>query len=654
MTKGNPSNKATTTTPAATDTDMAPSTTFTSSTPPNSTQATASTTSHAQQTHTRSSSNSSTYGSTHGTTEIGGMSITLPFSSFTSGPSELAQHMVTSLASPSNMTQSSQGLSTDPGTDNIATSSGAQPMAIKPVYKKRVYPSTQRPDGIIKKTGVAAAGEKTQARQAIENAAKSRGNIYDRTTGTTHSRAPPTTPAASSPSPHAAEPLESSAKKERLQKQKKVKIIKPRKQPIPKPPKKPKVVKPPRIWTPHQPRSQQPQPANDNQLPAPVPQGDTTSNHPQPPGTIDLLIKQHDAHRERLSQLATRPLPLHELQMLVCTELEQEHETLKAMGIMLHKELLKLRLEEGVMLNMLKLSEGGVLDVTDLEKIKARKPPSTRQLQAYDRMNERHYQKRLRTAKAARAAAIAMRAAMGIHTETTEGDGILYQDKPRVRKTRKRPPPARKRYETDDDNEGDQGEEGGEDQIEERADEVETDADAEPTRHRYQAPGESYSFRPATSSDQLEGRGAIGRPEASSAPAFVSLEEIKQLVVKRALKRTADDMMEQEADDEDLYELEFDEDEEQPGGEQRGQHDDDELDQHADMDMDVDSKYGGEIGDEGKEGEEEEEEEEGDDDEDEYYSSDEDGEGPGGDNEEDEDAARLALQRMLSIYGGGV
>ncbi|KAG0058620.1 hypothetical protein BGZ90_004861 [Linnemannia elongata] len=600
MTKGNPSNKATTTTPAAMDTDMAPSTTFTSSTPPNSTQATASTTSHAQQTHTRSSSNSSTYGSTHGTTEIGGMSITLPFSSFTSGPSELAQHMATSLASPSNMTQSSQGLSTDPGTDNIATSSGAQPMAIKPVYKKRVYPSTQRPDGIIKKTGVAAAGEKTQARQAIENAAKSRGNIYDRTTGTTHSRAPPTTPAASSPSPHAAEPLESSAKKERLQKQKKVKIIKPRKQPIPKPPKKPKVVKPPRIWTPHQPRSQQLQQANDNQLPAP-----------------------HDAHRERLSQLATRPLPLHELQMLVCTELEQEHETLKAMGIMLHKELLKLRLEEGVMLNMLKLSEGGVLDVTDLEKIKARKPPSTRQLQAYDRMNERHYQKRLRTAKAARAAAIAMRAAMGIHTETTEGDGILYQDKPRVRKTRKRPPPARKRYETDDNNEGDQGEDGGEDQIEERADEVETDADAEPTRH--------------------------------SAPAFVSLEEIKQLVVKRALKRTADDMMEQEADDEDLYELEFDEDEEQPGEEQRGQHDDDELDQHTDMDMEVDSKYGGEIGDEGKEEEEEEEEEEGgDDDEDEYYSSDEDGEGPGGDNEEDEDAARLALQRMLSIYGGGV
>lgn len=214
--------------------------------------------------------------------------------------------------------------------------------------------------------------------------------------------------------------------------------------------------------------------------------------------------------------------------MLVCTELEQEHETLKAMGIMLHKELLKLRLEEGVMLNMLKISEGGVLDVTDLEKIKARKPPSARQLQAYDRMNERHYQKRLRTAKAARAAAIAMRAAMGIHTETTEGDAILNQDKPRVRKTRKLQHPARKRYQTDDDDddddEGVQGEEGGEDQGEERADEVETDTDAELTRHRYQAPGESYSFRP--SSDQLQGRGAIGRPEASSVPAFVSLGKL--------------------------------------------------------------------------------------------------------------------------------
>lgn len=455
------------------------------------------------------------------------MSITLPFSSFTSGPTDLAQHTATSLADLSNTTQSSQGLSSDPDSDNLATSSGAQPMAIKPVYKKRVYPSTQRPDGIIKKTGVAAAGEKTQARQAIENAAKSRGNIYDRTTGKTRSRAPPTTAVASSSSssPHAAEPLESPAKKGRIQKQKIDKVVKPRKQPKPKPPKVPKVVKPPRIWTPHKPRSQQQQQVGDDQRSPPVPQGDTTSNNPLPPGTIELLIKQHDAHRERLSQLATRPLPLHELQMLVCTELEEEHETLKAMGIMLHKELLKLRLEEGVMLNMLKLSEGGVLDVTDLEKIQARKPPSARQLQAYDRMNERHYQKRLRTAKAARAAAIAMRAAMGIHTETT-GEAILYQDKPHVRKTRKRQPPARKRYETDDGDEGSQGEEGGEDQGEERADEVETDADAEPTRHRYQAPGESYSFRPVTSSDQIQGRGAIGRPEASSIPAFVSLGKL--------------------------------------------------------------------------------------------------------------------------------
>ncbi|KAF9140896.1 hypothetical protein BGX30_005802 [Mortierella sp. GBA39] len=527
-------------------------------------------------------------------------------------------------------------------------------MAIKPVYKKRAYPSTQRPDGIIKKTGVSAAGEMTQARQAIGIAAKSRGNIYDRTTGKTRTRVPPTTAAASPSSPlHAVEPVESPTKEERVQKQKKDKIVKPQKQPKPKPPKKRKVVKPPRIWTPHQPRSQQPQQATDDQPPAPAPQRDTTSNNSHPPGTIELLIKQHDAHRERLSQLATRPLPLHELQMLVCTELEQEHETLKVMGIMLHKELLKLRLEEGVMLNMLKISEGGVLDVTDLEKIKARKPPSAQQLQAYDRMNERHYQKRLRTAKAARAAAIAMRAAMGIHTETTEGDATLYQIKPRVRKTRKRQPPARKRYETDEDDEDGQGEEVGEDQDEERADEVETDSDAEPTRHRYQAPGESYSFRPVTSSDQLQGRGEIGRPEASSAPAFASLEEIKQLVVKRALKRTVDDMMEQEADDEDLYELEFDEHEEQPGEEQRGQHDDDEVDQHTDMDMDVDNQYGDEIGDEGEEGEEEEEGG-GDEGEDEYYSSDEDGEGPGGDNEEDEDAARLALQRMLSIYGGGV
>jgi hypothetical protein len=386
-------------------------------------------------------------------------------------------------------------------------------MAIKPIYKKRAYPSTQRPDGIIKKTGVSAAGEKTQVRQAIENAAKSRGNIYDRTTSKTLSRALPTT-TTTTPLLHATEPLESPSKKQRVQKQKRVRIVKPTRQPKPKPPKKPKVVKPPRIWTPHRPRSLKQQITSDDQHFASALQGDITSDNLNPPGTLEILIKQHDAHRVRVKQLATRPLPLQELQMLVCTELEQEHETLKNLGIMLHKELLKLRLEEGVMLNMLKISEGGVLDVADLERIRARKPPSARQLQAYDRMNERHYQKRLRTAKAARAAAIAMRAAMGIQTDTTEGDAIQPYEIPRVRKTRKRKTPAYQRYETDDE----------EDRGDERAEgETEADTDAEPSRPRYQPPGESYSFRPVISSSQLQDRSIIGRPEASSAPAFVSL-----------------------------------------------------------------------------------------------------------------------------------
>lgn len=441
------------------------------------------------------------------------MSITLPFSSFTSGPTETVQHTASTLAGPSNTTQFTQDPSSDSGTNNLAAHSGAQPMAIKPVYKKRAYPSTQRPDGIIKKSGVAAAGEKTQARQAIENAVKSRGNIYDRTTGKTLSREQP---AITTALPHATEQLESLPKKQRVQKQKKVQIVKPPKQPKPKPPKKPKLVKPPRIWTPHRPRSQKQQQTSDNQLRTPAQEGEIASDNPNPPGTLELLIKQHDAHRVRLSQLATRPLPLQELQMLVNTELEQEHETLKALGIMLHKELLKLRLEEGVMLNMLKISEGGVLDVTDLERIRARKPPSARQLQAYDRMNERHYQKRLRTAKAARAAAIAMRAAMGIQTDNTEGDAIQPYDTPRVRKTRKHQTSARKRYGTDDE----------EDHSEERADEDETDADTEPARPKYQVPGESYSLRPVISSSQLQDRSIIGRPEASSAPAFVSLGEL--------------------------------------------------------------------------------------------------------------------------------
>ncbi|KAF9096217.1 hypothetical protein BGX23_011809 [Mortierella sp. AD031] len=566
------------------------------------------------------------------------MSINLPFSSHSSQTIAPEQQHI-------NQTTSA---SSDLGT-NITTPLGAQPLAVKPVYKKRNFPSASRPDGIINRSGAAAAEERTQKQQARENAAKSKGNIYDRK-GKAHQTAQP-------------EELDgqNAGKRKRV---KAPKPPKPRRVPKPKPPPKPKVVRPPVIWKPHQQDPSQESTEQPSRSTEPLRSGISELNiNNSGPGTIESLVKQQESHRERLAQLANRPLPVRELQTLVCTELEEEHETLKALGIMLHKELLKLQLEEGVMLNMLKISQGGILDVSDLERVKAHKRPSARQLEAYDRMNQRHYQKKLQTAKAARAAAMAVRAAMAAQWESVGGDAMDIQDEDmeteqttgrgRGRSSRSRRDgvkAAKSIAENTTELDGGDGDDEGDDVEENRTDMEETDT--EMSMPRYQAPGESYSFRPAISSSQQQEGSSSGRPEASSAPAFVSLEEIKRLVVKRAQKRTAEEnMMEQEADDDDLYELEFDDEEDQPMEEQRGQDDDDEIDQHQELD---EHEEGG--GDDGGEGEEEEEGEEEDEGGEEYYSSnedeDEDEEGPAGDNEEDEDAARLALQRMLSMYGG--
>ncbi|KAF9127470.1 hypothetical protein BGW39_005837 [Mortierella sp. 14UC] len=630
----NSQNKATA---ASNDTDTSQGTAATAIETSSSTATATATTNDGHQTlASNAKSSSTTTVRAPGITEIGGMSITLPFSSFTSAPTPPSQPTAASLSDPSNASQSSAGPT------NLAAILAAQPLATKPVYKRRTYASAQRPDGIIKRSGVQAAGEKTQGRQPVESAAKPKGNIYDRTTKT-RSR---TTPAS------LADQLNPPSKKQRLHKNRKVKIVKTPRQPKPKPPKKPKAVKPPKIWAPHRQSQEQPGEQFSGVTASQQSEDIASGNNVNPMSTIEFLVKQQESQRERLAQLAIRPLPLQELQTLVCTELEEEHESLKALGILLHKELLKLRLEEGVMLNMLKISESGILDVKDLERIKALRPLSARQLEAYDRMNERHYQKKLRLAKVARAAAIAKRAAMGVRSGVTAEDAAYALDAQRhhvMTGGRRR---ARRKYITEDEDEDeqeedDEGEEG--DNGEDATDRDQTDTEL--AKPKYQAPGEVYMFRPVTSSSQSQSSGSMGLPEASSAPAFVSLEEIKKLVIKRANKRTAAEMTEQEGEDDDLYELEFDE-EEQPVEEQRGQHDDDEMEQHQDMDLN--NTQDGAVG--GDEGEEDGEEEEEDDDDDgdgegEYYTSEEDGEEPGGDNEEDEDAARLALQRMLSIYG---
>ncbi|KAF9952068.1 hypothetical protein BGZ72_006547 [Mortierella alpina] len=170
--------------------------------------------------------------------------------------------------------------------------------------------------------------------------------------------------------------------------------------------------------------------------------------------------------------------------------------------------------------------------------------------------------------------------------------------------------------------------------------------------------GESYSSRPIAPSQAFGEASNVGRPKASAPHALVSLENIsipaierhKRTVHNKAPATTSStapidvDMLEPadaenhgEQDEEAGYNSSDYEDEDDGGEEEE----DDEEDEDEDEDED---DYGEEDEDDDDDDDEEEDEEEDGDDED---------EGDQQEGDDQEDAARMALQQMLSMYGTG-
>ncbi|KAI7817340.1 hypothetical protein BC939DRAFT_331392 [Gamsiella multidivaricata] len=237
-----------------------------------------------------------------------------------------------------------------------------RPLAVKPAYKKRVVISSSSPDETTKRSGLIEATERCMlGRHHFEKRMRLGGSIYDR---------PPIVAAIP--------PQE--------QQQQKL-IMKPKVPRPPKPPSKKKMTRPPQIWRPTEFKESGTR-ARSRSIIRPV----------MREGSIESLVKLTKFHKDRLAQLSTRPLPLQDLQTLIHAEQEQEHLVLTDLAVRLHKELLKLQLEEGVLLKMLQLSESGLLDASDLERVRPRKRRKSKELEAQTRARLRAINRPVSTA----------------------------------------------------------------------------------------------------------------------------------------------------------------------------------------------------------------------------------------------------------------
>ncbi|KAF9930707.1 hypothetical protein BGZ67_005681 [Mortierella alpina] len=445
-----------------------------------------------------------------------------------------------------------------------------KPLAVKPTYKKR-------------EVLVVPRNAANEMRMLMDDKTRMRsgGNIYDKT----------------------AELQWMAKEQDRLARD--ARRRRPRKTKPPKPPAKPrffkpKIIKPLPVWKPEPLRSVKPQTSRPG--PRSVNSGLIPPVNREAP--IESLSKQQEIHRERLAQLATRPMPLRDLKTLISTELEHEYTVLNELGTQLHRELLKLQLEEGVLINMLKQSSDGLLSNADLVRVRPYKAPSKRELKKMERARRR---------QAARDLLVLKRRALGL------GGPLMDVDN---------------RMEHGDTMDLDQGPD-------------------------FMRLNESYSSRPIAPSQAFGESSNLGRPKATAPHAPVSLENISNPAIERGQKRVPHnrhpmtsswmpidvDMLEPgyapsrghgRQDEEAAYNSSDYEDEDE--GEDEGEDEDEDEDEDGDVYEDDD-----------EEDDDEDDEEEDDEDEDE---DDEEEEGHhGGDDQEE--AARMALQQMLSMYGTG-
>ncbi|CAO3571047.1 unnamed protein product [Mortierella alpina] len=457
-----------------------------------------------------------------------------------------------------------------------------KPLAVKPAYKKREVVVASRADGIVRSSGAKAVNEK---RMMIDHKMKVRagGNIYDKT----------------------AELQWMAREQDRMAR--KLKRLTPRPTKTPKPPAaprfvQPKVIKPLPVWRPEPLRGVMkaqtarpgPRSVNSGLIP-PV-------NREAP---IESLSKQREVHRERLAQLATRPMPLRDLRTLITAELEHEHTVLNELGTQLHKELLKLQLEEGVLINMFKQSSDGLLSNADLVRVRPYKDPSKKELRKMERARKRQAAQALAT-----------------HKRRMRALGVPLMDVGNVMELG-----------------------------------VTMDLDQEPDFMRL---NESYSSRPIATSQGLGEPSSVGRPKASAPHALASLENISNPAIERGQRKASHNRHLATTSSTIPMDVDMREPDDTPAGGHGGQ------DEEATYNS---SDYEDEDGDEVEEEDEDEyeiqevdayDDDEGDDEDDDDDDDDDEDEDEDDEEEDDdleggdqEDAARMALQQMLSMYGAG-
>ncbi|KAG0297824.1 hypothetical protein BGZ98_000420 [Dissophora globulifera] len=577
-----------------------------------------------------------------------------------------------------------------------------KPLAIKPAYRKRpVAPVPPPRDGLIRKTGIMAAKEKQRmAERQSPLDRRIRGSIYDRPPPPALSslqrlqdhgqlQLPPPSPQQSSLPLSSGTAASSSAASKRKSTTASAKST-------PQPHKRRR--KAPVVWRPTVPLASlppstatttpgetptptpippSPSPSLDGTTPDPVSSASASLrsrsrsrsyaaagfSHAQGlvmpilrDGPVETLLRQQDAYKERIAYLASRPLPLRDLQTLIQTELEQEDMALTEMAVHLHKEYLKLQLEEGVLLNMLHLIENNntmeqrqeqegqqsqlqPLAIEDLLTLPARMRNKRRIAKATLRARRRK-EERIQARREARAASMASSAS--VHADTRqdaemedvssplrkaapsrmEGMGRQQQQLQQQRQLQQlqqqtvmsnatlmeRLAEHQKAYGNDEEQEESSDEEDqdhGQGHDSEDEDRMNKEADI---LQVYQRPGESYASRPMASSSSsstldLFVASDLGRPGASIAHPYTSTtgRASGRSQEKKTVEEPAQYEGEGESEREDQEEAAADEEEY------------DQLDEEEDED------------------EEDEEEEDVD--------------------EDDEDMAREALQRMLAQYG---
>lgn len=336
-----------------------------------------------------------------------------------------------------------------------------QPLAVKPVYKKRVVVSSARPDGIIRRSGTQAAIEKQMVVKRRPNRQSgSKVSVYEDSQDLSPSVQDPSTSTRERDPPPLKSPTKRKAPAEAKQRLKK-----------PRPP--------PVIW---KPRSME-----DEGQPPPPPQ--TTKNEFDREAYLKFLLRHQTAQRDRIAHLTSRPLPLQDLQALVQAELEHEEIALRELGIRLYREYLKLQLEEGVLSNMLYVTRNGVLDVEDLEKVKVLRKYTKRRPRSPSTIRARP-----RTSRTGSPTPSTSLATSTVGSPTS----ISYLESMDIEVEGER-------------NVDDEGEDGEEDDVDDNESDVEGFDAGRPI---YQAPGESYSM-PSIDHSSPSGAETVGRPEAS-------------------------------------------------------------------------------------------------------------------------------------------